>query len=323
MKVQCWIFLLCFSKLSFANVLLIAEESEKQLVTLFEESGMQVKTIWMDHDLEGQSQENETLCSELSSSDYQAIVDLSWGNGWDAARIIANDVDMPYLRIEVSNAPFLQAADNFFTKRKANDVTLIFQSENELEQGLYHVAGNYNIRVLVISLDEVKRDPYERLRNLRPIPTAFAAFGTAQELSAMLAIAGQRGLLARHGRWNLFVEDFDSPSLNIKASEVDIVLATMKNSDCCKMQATQNCACDAGVKPKFMVAKQAGNIIKNVLNNKVEFPSRSFTCGSGSPGNNEGQNKFLERIKSEAEKLGYELKGNLLTFPISLDMVQK
>ena len=87
-----------------------------------------------------------------------------------------------------------------------------------------------------MSLDEPNRDPYERLRNLRPTPTAYAAFGTAADLSKLVNTAAQRKLMTRHSRWNLFVEDFASPDLNIGASEVDIIVASMVESDCCKLQ---------------------------------------------------------------------------------------
>ena len=87
-----------------------------------------------------------------------------------------------------------------------------------------------------MSLDEPNRDPYERLRNLRPTPTAYAAFGTAADLSKLVNTASQRKLMTRNSRWNLFIEDFASPDLNIGASEVDIIVASMVESDCCKLQ---------------------------------------------------------------------------------------
>ena len=48
--------------------------------------------------------------------------------------------------------------------------------------------------------------------------------------------ASQEKLMTRNSRWNLFVEDFASPDLNIGASEVDIIVTSMKESDCCKLQ---------------------------------------------------------------------------------------
>ena len=80
---------------------------------------------------------------------------------------------VPYLRVEVSNAPFVEAADNFLSKREAIDAALVFETEAELDQSLYFIIGNYELRILVLSLDDTSRDPYERLKKLRPIPTAF------------------------------------------------------------------------------------------------------------------------------------------------------
>ena len=79
--------------------------------------------------------------------------------------------------------------------RDASYATLIFQSETELDQGLYFIVQNFNIRVLVMSLDDKKRDPFQRLKNLRPVPTAFAVFGTSQELSSLLNMAAKEKLL--------------------------------------------------------------------------------------------------------------------------------
>jgi hypothetical protein len=75
------------------------------------------------------------------------------------------------------------------------DAALIFETEVELDQSLYYIIGNYELRVLVISLDELDRDPYDRLKNLRPVPTAFVAFGTAQTLSGILDKASKKTLM--------------------------------------------------------------------------------------------------------------------------------
>ncbi len=96
---------------------------------------------------------------------------------------------------QVSNAPFVQAADDFLYQREALDSALIFQTETELDQSLYYIIGNYEMRVLVISLDETDRDPYQRLVDLRPVPTAFVAFGTAEDLSAIISKAAKMNLI--------------------------------------------------------------------------------------------------------------------------------
>ena len=74
-----------------------------------------------------------------------------------------------------------------------------------------------------MSLDDKERDVFERLKNLRPLPTAFAAFGTAEELSNLVKKASKKKLIHRNSRWNFFVEDFSSPDLNIGGlNDVDI-----------------------------------------------------------------------------------------------------
>ena len=46
-------------------------------------------------------------------------------------------------------------------------------------QSLYYIIGNYHIRVLVLSMQE--KAPYTRMANLRPVPSAFVAFGSTRE----------------------------------------------------------------------------------------------------------------------------------------------
>ena len=52
----------------------------------------------------------------------------------------------PNNSLQVSNAPFVEAADNFLSKREAMDVAMIFQSEKELDQSLYFIVMHYKIR---------------------------------------------------------------------------------------------------------------------------------------------------------------------------------
>ena len=90
-----------------------------------------------------------------------AVIDFTW-SGWDSARQISLEIGLPYLRVEVSNAPFVEAADNFLSQRDAIDAALVFETEKELDQSLYFIVGNYELRILVLSLDDTSRDPFER-----------------------------------------------------------------------------------------------------------------------------------------------------------------
>ncbi len=43
----------------------------------------------------------------------------------------------------------LQGMDSFLYARDAIDAALLFETETELDQSLYHIIGNYRLRVLV------------------------------------------------------------------------------------------------------------------------------------------------------------------------------
>ena len=271
---------------TLAKILLIEEKDELHLAELFKESNQngQYTEYIIDHDQEDDVKQNSSFCEQLQlTGSIAAVVDLSWG-GWFAAREISLEKNIPYFRVEVSfiwfsqpnfagkatkfsfqvsNAPFVQAADNFLSQRDALDAALIFQNEVELDQSLYFIIENYDLRILVMSLDDKERDVYERLKNVRPLPTAFVAFGTAENLSKLVKKASAKKLIQRHSRWNFFVEDFASPDLNMAAADVDVVLASIRPEDCCGLLASSSnsCNCEAGIKPKQMVAKMAGKIV--------------------------------------------------------------
>ena len=115
-----------------------------------------------------------------------------------SAQQISQEIGVPYLRVEVSNAPFVEAADNFLSKREAIDAALVFETEAELDQSLYFIIGNYELRILVLSLDDTSRDPYERLKKLRPIPTAFVGMW----ISIVILAIGQISTFILKPSWN-------------------------------------------------------------------------------------------------------------------------
>ena len=300
-----------------AKILLIKEKDELHLAELFKKADLEYVEHIVDHDQEDDLKQNTSFCEQLQvSGAISAVVDLSWG-GWFAAQQISVENNIPYFRVEVSNAPFVQAADNFLSQRNALDAALIFQNEVELDQSLYFIIENYDLRILVMSLDDPERDVYDRLANVRPLPTAFVAFGTAENLSELVKKASAKKLIQRHSRWNFFVEDFASPDLKLVAANVDVVLASIRPEDCCGLLAlSSSCHCAPGTKPKEMVAEKAGQIVAQAL---ATVPNYSFRC-SGSNVNN--VQDVLAKVQQEAEAVKYELSGTRLHYPFQLDIKQ-
>lgn len=136
--------------LASANrLLLVHEANETDLADLFESSlpaGVSVAArLAMDHEADG---EDAPLCGALEGGSFSAVVDLSWG-GWAAGRRAAGEAGAPYVHVEASNKPFVMGMDDFLYARDAIDAALLFETETELDQSLYHIIGNYHLRVLV------------------------------------------------------------------------------------------------------------------------------------------------------------------------------
>lgn len=96
----------------------------------------------------------------------------------------------------------MENIDEFLYRRGAIDAALLFETESELDQvccywdvllydrcimndssfdakSLYYIIGNYRLRVLVLSMQE--EDPYKRMADLRPVPSAFVALGSTRK----------------------------------------------------------------------------------------------------------------------------------------------
>ena len=97
------IFLFLFKFSATSKVLLIGESTEQQLINLFKEAqnlDFQVVTVLIDHEIEEESEQNSTFCSQLSGQSFSAVVDFSW-SGWESAERISAEYGISYIRIEV------------------------------------------------------------------------------------------------------------------------------------------------------------------------------------------------------------------------------
>jgi hypothetical protein len=68
------------------------------------------------------------MCNQLKTGEYSAVVDLSWG-GWIKGRKTANELGLPYLRMQSANHLYVQAADDFLRNQKSVDAALIFEDQ--------------------------------------------------------------------------------------------------------------------------------------------------------------------------------------------------
>jgi uncharacterized protein (UPF0210 family) len=62
-------------------------------------------------------------------------VDLTW-SGSDQAEKVAQDVGIPYVRIDISISPSLRLLDQYLEHRNSTDVTLIFDDPSSKVPGV-------------------------------------------------------------------------------------------------------------------------------------------------------------------------------------------
>ena len=321
---KCFVLgLLCLNAASADVVLLIHEPDEASLTSVFEANVADDVTLVkhaINHD---DDLDTTAFCGDLESQAIAGIVDLSWG-GWEAAALKAREVGIPYVRVEASNGHFLRGVDTFLHAREAVDAALLFETEVDLDQSLYHIIGNFNLRVLVLSREET--DPFARMKKLRPIPSAFVFFGTTKQATEILSEAHKKDLIRRDSRWHFIIEDFEAESFAQSGADVDLVVASMPASDCCGLlddgegqdEAACLASCTSNVRPKVLIAKKAAKLISEVFAN---LPTNSYNCDNIAGATNASRTAFEDALEAKVKTSTYQYDKTLEVFqyPTSLN----
>ena len=165
-------------------------------------------------------------------------------------------------------------------------------------------------------------DPFARMERLRPVPSAFVAFGTTQEVTQILDKAKKKGLVRRDSRWNFIIEDFDSPSFATTGTEVDINIGSITPESCCGLAEISNandpnsCLASCKSKPKSLIIKKAGTVLGNVIKSMTP---KTHSCTPLSPAETTQQTKFKDDISNNmGAGTKYTLKENTFTYPLEM-----
>ena len=118
---------------------------------------------------------------------------------------------MPYIRVESANHPFVRAADDYMSSMQSVDAALIFPSKTQLDQSLYYIIGNSHLRIIGAQMEDPEALP--RLKKMRPRPSNYIAWGTANELRSIYEKAKSADMIKRDSRWSLVFTDFNTCTL--------------------------------------------------------------------------------------------------------------
>ncbi|XP_017892674.1 ionotropic receptor 25a [Ceratina calcarata] len=185
----------------------------------------------------------QKVCAALYKG-VSIILDMTW-TGWERLQILADENGIIYKRGDCSINAYVQAIDDLLMLKNATDVGLIFEDERELNQSLYYLIGNSIIRLVVI--DEFTEKTVSRIRSMRPSPSYYAIYATANKMEDLFRTAVQGGLVRRDGIWNLVFTDNNYKDFKYVNGEmqlnVSITILSMKLNVCCRLLNEPSCSC--------------------------------------------------------------------------------
>jgi hypothetical protein len=138
---------------------------------------------------------------------------------------------IPYIRVEAANHPFVRAADGYLKSRDAVDAALIFGDKVRLDQSLYYIIGNSFLRIIGAQMEDT--EALTRLKNMRPRPSNYVAWGSTSLLKSIYQKAKNMNMVKRDTKWTLVFNDFQSHNF-MQNSLMDMAnLMSMTADTCC------------------------------------------------------------------------------------------
>lgn len=125
---------------------------------------------------------------------------------------------LPHLRVDISNRPFVAAGTSYLHARDAIDAALVFDSDRRLTEALYELMQDSVMRV--VAFNGLTAETAARLQRLRPMPTYTMLFAPSGPAALdWLDVARRQRLLQREDTWNVMVLDVELASSSASAVE--------------------------------------------------------------------------------------------------------
>ncbi|KAF2897577.1 hypothetical protein ILUMI_08598, partial [Ignelater luminosus] len=243
------------------------------------------------------------VCSSFTKG-TTFVVDVTWLGNEGAQSITAN-LNVPYIRIDLSISPALNLLDKYLNLRNITDVVVIFENARFIDQALYYWINSTRLRMIVS--DKLDKISANRLKDMRPMPTSYAIIASTINITAMLNVANQENLMKFPERWNLVFLDFKYENFikNLKVNKINLL--RMENVVCCALQGLSTCNCpnDFNLQKSFLklMMEQIIQTLARMSNYKL---SEEIVCDT---------NKYNESIIQRFKKMflrAYSDNGNIV-----------
>nr|ALR72538.1 ionotropic receptor 8a [Colaphellus bowringi] len=252
--------------------------------------------------VDGEEFDRERICQAFSNG-AMMILDLTW-TGNDLARTVSMEMDVPYLRIDVSLSPFFDLLHEYLNFRNSTDVALIFDDPSRIDQAIYYWIDNVQIAMSISeSLDAMAA---KKLRDFRPTPNSFAIFAETKNMEKMFKIALEENLVTLPERWNLVFLDFHHKSFDRGLlKKMPVNLLTLDAGLCCQLlNLNSYCECPSRFNTSKMFLKIALNMLVTAIEElfKDDFKFHdNIDCDSNfTKDNEESVRKTFEEVLNKA-----------------------
>nr|QQP19804.1 ionotropic receptor 8a [Tropidothorax elegans] len=281
------------------KLLVLKEENS----TIWEDSGgkgdWDAEVISLDRENPGESLQK--VCTALGSSGAWLTLDLTW-SGWED---VATLEGLRYLRADLSIAPLLRAAEAASLKmRNSTDAVLIFQHNRHLEQSLWYLVRESNLRVAVLEgLDE---ESSARLLDMRPSPSSYIIFADTSTANRILQTAVESKLVTVDDRWTVVFLDLDFERLNSKLLLKKTMTMAFSTRQCCRQDEPLPCSCPQPFDLERAGLDQLKALLDDVRADSVKrgLPDSDvvYSCGNSDVGNSTDLTTLSESFIKEAGK---------------------
>nr|QBB73019.1 ionotropic receptor [Protaetia brevitarsis] len=274
-----------------------------------------------------ETSDNESVIDKAChgfSNGGEILIDITW-TGSDDVNEICKDMNVPYIRIDVSISPFLKLLDKYLDERNCTDVALIFDDPRQVDEALYYWIDTQKSRMVIT--DTLEHASAKRLKRLRPIPNNYAIIGNTEVVLKLFGIARQEGLFRLADRWNLVFLDFNYKQILSHLLPYEYIsLVTLSEEVCCSLLEIPNCVCPNNfITQKQFVIHTLTLVIDVVL--KLKRNNKAFTSIACNETKNDAEIlvSFTEILTSHVDRnKNIEESNNALRLNLegNIDMIE-
>ncbi|KAJ6638711.1 Glutamate receptor 2, partial [Pseudolycoriella hygida] len=214
------------------------------------------------------------------------IIDFTYAP-WTELKELTTVWKIPYYHVDVTIGSYVAALSKYLQKKDAIDAALIFQSEKDQLESLYHLVQGSNLRT--VTYNGLTYENAEKIKKLRPVPSYYGIFASSENMDEIFEKEIRLehfNLMRKADQWNLIFLDFKTTTFESHSRYPELSTLIPSNVMCCRLTSNnEDCKCNEKSPIKTIA-------MRNVLNNLIttldtsNAPVRNIKCAEQPPADN-------------------------------------